>query len=188
LKKLLFFLFAFVLILGLAVAGALWYISPGQSLDMSYQKVPLLERAVDMAKRMSTELVLSEEDINNFGKKALSETPGYSGGIVVTGAKFQLADERLIADVNIRFRERIPAALKLTYRLEWRSPDLVAVIEEAKLRDIPLSTNYFGNVAIPISQQLPAILSIQNIRIKNGNLIVEFQKPTLEDLNGLLRQ
>ncbi|GGD66834.1 hypothetical protein [Paenibacillus nasutitermitis] len=185
-KKLLIFLVVFLLLLGLGGAGALWYISPGQNLDMAYQKVPLVDRAVDMAKRMSTELILTEGDINNIAKQALSETPGYSGGIVVTGAKFQLAGERLIADLNIRYRDRIPAALKLSYRLEWRSPDLVAVIEEAKLRDIPLSTGYFGNVAIPISRQLPGILTIRSVRIQNESLIVEFQKPTLEDLNGLL--
>lgn len=185
-KKLLISLVIFVIIIALAVTGAIWYVSPSQKLDLAYEEVPLMDRAMSMVRRLSTELMLSETDINNFGKQALAQAPRYGSGIVVTGAKFQLAGDRLIADLNIRVKDRVPAALKLTYRLEWRNPDLTAVIEEARMRDITLPIRYFGNVVIPIGEELPEVLVVRNIRIHNGSLVVEFQKPKLEDLSGLL--
>lgn len=184
-RKLFVTLIVLILLLGGAGAFAYWYVSPSQQLDLAYQEVPLRDRALDMIRRMSTELVLTESDINNLGKKEAAANRRYEQGVELTGAKFRLENGRLVADVNAEWKNRVPLGLQLTYRLRWESPVLIAEVEEAKLKDISLPAKAFDNIVIPLGDQLPKPIRIKDVRIENDEVVVEFQKPSLQDLGSL---
>ncbi|UVI27631.1 hypothetical protein [Paenibacillus spongiae] len=186
-KKFIIACIVLLLISGLAVVGALWYVSPGESLDLRYQEVPLKERALDMVRRMTPELVLSEDDVNQLGKEALAGQAEYQPGVVITGAKFRLIGDRLAADVNIKVRDLIPIGLTLTYRLDWKEPDLIATIEEAKVKDITISNQWFDDVFIPLGSYLPELLKVDQVRIGDEKLTVKFRTPTLQEMRKLLQ-
>lgn len=185
-RKLFVALIVLVLLLGGAGAFAYWYVSPSEQLGLAYQEVPLRDRALDMVRRLSPELVLTEADVNNLGIEQAAAHRQYEPGIELTGAKFRLEGNRLVADVNAKWRNRVPVGLRLTYRLTWASPNLVAHVEEAKLKDIRLPADAFDDIVIPLGSELPKPLRVKDVRIENGQVIVEFQKPSLQDLGSLL--
>ena len=171
-----------LIVLGAAGFGALRYISPNEALDLRYDRVPLGQRAIDMARRLSLDLVLTEADINNYGKEALARQPDYRPDVRIDGARFHLRGDRMIADVNVTIKKRIPARLTLTYKLEWRDPDLIAVIEEAKMKSITLPNRYFDDVVIPLGSEVPKLLKVKEVIPGDGKLTIRFQRPSLKDL------
>jgi hypothetical protein len=184
-KWLLSFLVLVIVIVAAAV-GAVYYIMPQTSLDLAYEKVSLSQRALDMAKRVSPELKLSERDVVNLAMKSLAEHPQVGEDIVITGARFNLSGNVLVADLNAIWKDRIAVGLKMTYRLSWVSPNLIATVEEAKLRGIALPISAFSNRVIPIEQEIPKVLKIKDIVWENDGVTVVFRKPTLKDLRELL--
>jgi len=184
-RKLIVVLIVLIVIAGGAGAFAYWYVSPSQQLDLAYQEVPLRDRALDMVRRMSPELVLTEADIDNLGKKQVAANRHFEQGVELTGAKFRLENGRLVADVNAKWKNRVPIGLQLTYRLEWNSPVLIAQVEEAKLKGIDLPAEAFDNIVIPLGDELPKPIRIKDVRIENDEAVVEFQKPSLQDLGSL---
>jgi len=185
-KKWFITLLSVVLLVVLAALGAIWYVYPNEKLDFQHEALPLKERVIDMARRLSPELVLTEEDVNNLAKASLSVDPEYQPGVELTGAKFHFEGERLVADINIKWKGRISAALTLTYRLEWQEPSIVAIVEEARIKDIPLPKEWFEDERIPLDEDLPRLLKVEKIRVQNSQLIVSFRLPNLEDLKSIL--
>lgn len=185
-RKLFVALIILILLLGGAGAFAYWYVSPSQQLSLAYEEVPLRDRALDMARRLSLELVLTEADVNNLGKKQVAEHRQYEPGVELTGAQFRLEGGRLVADVNAKWRDRVPVGLQLTYRLTWAEPNLIARVEEAKLKDIDLPADAFDDIVIPLGGELPKPLHVKDVRIENDTLVVEFKKPSLQDLRSLI--
>jgi len=175
-----------VLLVVLAAGGAIWYVYPNEKLDFQHEALPLKERVIDMARRLSPELVLTEEDVNNLAKASLSEDTEYQPGVELTGAKFHFEGERLVADINMKWKERISVALTLTYRLDWKAPFIVATVEEARIKDVPVSTEWFEDVQIPLDEDLPRLLKVEKIHVQDSQLVVSFRLPNLEDLKGIL--
>ncbi|RUS46725.1 hypothetical protein [Cohnella sp. AR92] len=180
-------LFVLLILAAGAGIGAFFYVSPEEELNLRYDEVPLKSRAIEMAKRLSPELVLTEKDVNNLAKAQLADNPNYMKNIKITGVRFKLADGQLIADVNLKAMERIPVGMQLTYEVKWMSPNLVATVTRAKLKDIDLPADSFNDVVIPLGSELPDLLKVQGIRIEDGQMIIEFKKPSLSDLRRILQ-
>lgn len=185
-KKLLISFIVFLILVVIAGVGALYYIKPEQKLDLSYEKVSLKEHAFDMARRQSTELILTEADLNNLAKKSLADNPQVEKDVVVTGADFKLEGELLAANLNIVWKDRVSAGLQVTYRLQWDNPNVVLTVVEAKMRGIKLPKSVFSDRIIPIGQELPELLKIKDMVVGNGEVTVLFQRPTLKELRELL--
>ncbi|THF78001.1 hypothetical protein [Cohnella fermenti] len=179
-------LFVLILVVVGIVIVAYRYAAPQQELDLRYEDVPLRDRAIDMAKRLSTTLVLSEEDVNNLAKAQLAENPIRMKDAELTGVQFRLGDGALIADVNVEAMGRIPIGMTLTYDVEWVSPNLIARVSDARIRGIHLPADSFAEVTIPLGSELPDWLKIKEVRIEAGQAAIEFQKPSLSDLKSLL--
>ena len=185
-KKLLIALFVLVFLAVIAGVGALYYVKPDQSLDLAYEEVPLKDRAIDMAKRMSLELILTDNDLSNLAKKSLAENPNVEQDIVVTGAEFTLEGDRLIADLNVLWKDWVSASLQITYRLRWQDPNVVADVLEARLKGLPLPKSMLDSRVIPIAQELPKPLKIESMNWGQGEVAVTFRKPSLKDLQDLI--
>lgn len=185
-KKFLISVLIFISVAAIAVVGALYYIKPEQKLDLSYEKVALKDLAFDMARRQSTELILSGEDLNNLAKKSLANNPQVEKDILVTGANFSLVGDILLADLNVVWKNKVSAGLHITYRLRWEDPNVVATVEKAKLKGVSLPISAFSDRIIPVGQELPKLLKIKDMVWIGGEVKVHFEKPTLEDLRELL--
>ncbi len=185
-KKLFISLFVLVFLALIAGVGTLYYIKPDQNLDLAYEEVPLEERALDMVRRVSPELILTAEDLNNLSKKSIADNPQVEKDVLVTGANFAMEGELLIADLNIIWKNRISAGVQVTYRLQWKSPNVVATVEKARMKGVALPVSRFSNHIIPIGQHLPKLLKIKDLVWGDGEVKVLFQKPTLKDLQQLI--
>lgn len=185
-KKLLIGIVVLAFLAVLAGAAGLYYIKPERQLDLEYAEVPLEQRAIDMARRMSMELILTSDDIRNLAVKSIADNPLVEEGIRVTGADFKLEDDRLIADLNVVWKEQVPASLQVTYRLSWSDPNVVAKAEEARLKGISLPLALFADRVIPIADQLPRPLRIEAFEWSGEEVKVRFRKPSLSDLQQLI--
>jgi hypothetical protein len=185
-KKIFIGLFVLTFLAVIAGVGALYYIKPDQDLDLMYQRVPLKERALDMARRLSPELILTGEDLNNLSKKSVADNPQVEKDVRITGANFTMEGELMIANLNVIWKKQISAALQVTYRLRWESPNVIATVEKARMKGITLPVSMFSDRVIPIGQDLPKPLKIKDLVWGNGGVKVLFQKPTLKDLQQLL--
>lgn len=185
-KKFFFRLFVLLLLAVIAGVGALYYIKPDQELDLSYNRVPIDKRAIDMVSRMSTTLILTEEDVNNLIKASLSRNRQVQKDVEVTGAQFALDGELLIADLNVLWKSLVQAELQLTYRLSWADPNVVAEVLDAQLKDLPLPTAAFSDMVIPLGDEMPELLKIKDIQWGTGEIKVVFEKPKLRDIQELL--
>lgn len=185
-KKLLITLFVLVFLAGAAGVGALYYIRPDPELTLANEPVPVKQRALDMVKRLSVEMILNEEDVNNALKKSLADNPQRGKDVVVQGANFDLQDDLLVADLSLLWRDRIPTAMQVTYRLAWKSPNLVATVEQVKVKDITLPSDTVGNLSFPIGQELPKPLKIRDLKFDGDEIRLQFQKPSIADLKELI--
>jgi hypothetical protein len=173
-KKLIICLFVLAFLAVIAGVGALYYIKPDQNLDLTYEKVPLKERALDMALRLSPELILTGKDINNLSKKSVADNPQVEKDVRVTGANFTMKGELLIADLNVVWKKQIAAALQITYRLRWESPNVIATVEKARMKGITLPASMFSDRIIPIGEHLPKLLKIKDLVWGDGEVKVRF--------------
>lgn len=185
-RKWIISLFVLVFALAFACVGFLYYIKPDQSLDLAYKEVPLNDRALSMAKRVSTEMKLTEEDVVNLATKSLAKDPQVEKDIRVTGAHFELEGDLLYADLNVEWNKQFAAGIRLVYRLRWEDPNVVANIEKAKVKGIKLPTSFFSDRIIPIGDQLPKFLEISGMKWEDGGVKVQFKKPSLKDLRKLI--
>ncbi|MFC4810335.1 hypothetical protein [Paenibacillus sp. GCM10023250] len=176
-----------VLIAALAGAG-LWYVKPQEKLDLAYQTVALKQRAIDMARNLSTTLTLSEADVDNIAKAYIASNPRYGPDVTVTGARFDIEDGRIAAHYNFKVKNRIPAGIVVYYRVQWRDPNLVAVVDEAKLRSLTLPKRYIGDIVIPLGSRVPKPIRVRSAAIQGDKLVITVNKPTLAELTQLLRR
>ncbi|MBO7745949.1 hypothetical protein I8J29_17210 [Paenibacillus sp. MWE-103] len=178
-----------LLLLIAALAGAgLWYVKPQEKLDLAYRTVPLEQRAIGMAKNLSTTLALSESDVDNIAKAYIASDPRYGPDVTVTGARFDIEDGRIAAHYNLKVKNRIPVGVVVYYRVQWRDPNLVAVVDEAKLRSRTLPKRYFDDIVIPLGSSVPKPIRIRSAALQGDKLVITIKKPTLAELTRLLRR
>jgi hypothetical protein len=186
-KKLLITCVALVLLMAGAGGAAYLYIAPDEELDLIYAEVPLRDRLLEMAGRLSTELTLTEADVNNLAKASLARNPEVADDLEITGARFELKEDRVVAHVNVRWKARIPAGAVVEYRLSWQPPYLVATPVKARIKNVSLPRERLGlgDIAVPLGEHLPKGLQIEKVHAGEGKLTVSFRKPSLPDLRGL---
>lgn len=185
-KKLTLTLFTLVLLLVLGAAGLIFYIAPDKGLNLIYEDVPVKDRALDMLKKRKLELVLNEGDVANLAKAAVAANPQVNEDVRVTGAAFELEGDRLHANLKIIWKKRVPAGLQLTYKLSWQKPNLVATVEDARIKGIGLPLSVAKDEVIPLGNELPKPIRIKTLTFVDDGVKVSFERPNLQDLRELL--
>lgn len=183
-RKLILFLFVLLVIVGGSGVYGLYYIRPDPTLTLDYEPLSLKDKALDMAKRLSPELVLTEEDVNNLLKQALAEHPKQSPDVEVLGARFTLEGNRLQADLRLLWKGRVTAGMQVDYLLGWSEPNLTADVESVKLKGIKLSSGLTQDLAVPIGEELPPLIRIRNIEFGEREIRIRLDLP---DLSGLMK-
>lgn len=185
-KKLLIALIVLILLAAGAGIGAYVYVSPEEELDLAFSEVPLRDRAIDMVKRLSTDLIMSEQDVNDLAKAELAGNPRLSRDLEITGIRLELKDGFVEAHANVIWKSRIPVGLVVQYRLSWQPPMLVLVPTEAKAKDISLPLEWLEAIDIPLGDRLPETLRIESVEAGEGKLTVSFRRPNARELQEML--
>jgi hypothetical protein len=181
LRKLLAALLLLIVLAALAGAGGLYYIRPDPMLSLEHGTVSLKEKVLEMARSMSPDLRLTEEDVANLLKASLKQNPHPNRDVTVQGADFSLANGRLLADLSLVWRERIPFGMQVVYRLAWRDPDIHATVETVKIRGIELPSETVESLVIPIGRELPELLRIRDVEFGDDGIVIRFQPPRLHE-------
>ena len=179
-------LIVLIIVVVIAALAGLWYIRPTESLDLNARKVPIKERALDMVKRTSLEMIVTEADVNNLLKAKLAEDPIVQKDVEVTGAKFTVLGDLLVADLNVLWKDLVPSSLRIVYRLNWENPNIVATVEEARVKGISLPKSSVAGFVVPLGDELPKPLKVEKVEWGLGELKVKLKKPSLGDLRELL--
>jgi len=182
LRKLILFLLVLLVIAGGSGVYGLYYIRPDPTLTLDYEPISLKDKALDMAKRLSPELVLTEEDVNNLLKQALAEHARQSPDVEVLGAKFTLLNNRLHADLRLLWKDRVTAGMQVDYLLGWSEPNLTAVVEAVKLKGIKLSSSVAQDLAVAIGEELPSLVRIRNVEFGEREIRIRLALPSLSEL------
>ncbi|MGM0882236.1 MAG: hypothetical protein ACQEXQ_14500 [Bacillota bacterium] len=178
-----------VVLIILLVGGAAWwllsYIAPDEPLDMAYESIDVKEKALDMAKRLKPELVLTEADINNMIKmhlesKLASREAGASSmelanGIRLDGAAFELEEDKLAARMNVTYRDRIPAELDAVYSLEWQPPNIALRPKSLSVKEIGLPVSLLEPIIIPLDLPADDIVAVRDVQFLKDQVKVLFK-------------
>lgn len=166
LLKRLFYTIVVLICLGvLAVWGAVWYVKPRQTLDLSYEEISVGAIMLDMLKTRKFEVQLTERDVDHLIKKKLAQNNKLPHDIMITGAKFELRGNQLAADVNLVWDYKVHAGTKLFFTLDWADPDIVAVHTRTSIRDLDIPAGWFQleSIRIPLDEGLPNIAAVKSV-------------------------
>ncbi|MFF2483144.1 hypothetical protein [Paenibacillus sp. NPDC058071] len=169
-----------VVLAALIAGGGLWlmsYVAPDEQLNLSYEPIDLKEKALSMVKRLSPELVLTESDINNLIKMQLrgGDSEGLPPDVRLDGVRFELDGDRLLAHLNVTYKDRFPAGLLASYKLEWKEPNLIVTPVELKLKGYELSTASMERYMIPLDIGEQALVRIGDIRFDQNSIAIRLQ-------------
>lgn len=182
-------LFIVLLIIVLVLGGALWwaisYIAPDEQLDMSYTSIDVKDKALSMVKKFKPELVLTESDMNNLIKMNIASK--YESGssaapsielkenVRLNGASFELEENKLIAHLNITYRDRIPAALQAEYTMEWESPNFILRPQSLSLKGIALPLSMLETIVVPIDLPAQDVIKVNDVQFLQDQIKILFK-------------
>ncbi|RJE84249.1 hypothetical protein D3P07_23040 [Paenibacillus sp. 1011MAR3C5] len=170
-------LFITLIVMLLIIGGAAWwflsYISPDKPLNLNYNPIDVRQKAVDMVKRLKPELVLSEAEVNDLIKKHIDRD--VAEGVELDGAEFELNGDRLIADLNITYKDRIPAHIRAEYRLEWQNPNLALRPQSLTMKGIQLPLRMLETIVVPLDLPTGDMVTVDDVKFEEKQVKVLFQ-------------
>jgi hypothetical protein len=164
-----------IVILAVISFGLYWAavqaVKPDQSLDLKYKEVSVVEKMLDIVKNRKLEVQLTEQDVNNLVKKQLSQQADMPhNGVTITGAQFKLHGDRVEADVNLLWNNKVAAAAKLIFLMEWKNPDLeiTHLSTQIKQMQVPQEWFHLNPIRIPMAQSMPRMIGIKDVAFDPG--------------------
>ncbi|MEK3883427.1 hypothetical protein [Paenibacillus sp. PL2-23] len=172
-KRLFLSFIVLIVVLAVALWGLLAYIAPDEQLDLNYDSVDIRGKALEMAKSLKLELVLTEQDINNLIKKRLERD--IADHVVLDGARFELQGDRLIAHLNVTYMELVSAQMKVEYRLEWQEPSLALRPQGLFVKGFELPDHSLETIIVPLDLPTGEIVSVKEVQFEDGQVRVLFR-------------
>lgn len=173
------FVLTIVVLAVLLVAGGLWlksYVAPRESLDLRYEPIDIQAKVLIMVKRLSPELVLTEADVNNLMKMHLSEiAEGLPEGVKMDGARFELEGDKLLAHLNVTYRDRLPVGLLATYKLSWQSPNVILEPVSLTVRGHGLSPGLLERKIVPLKFSSQNVVGASDVRFDGDRVVVRLK-------------
>ncbi|GLX67424.1 hypothetical protein [Paenibacillus glycanilyticus] len=164
-----------VLLVAAAAGGGLWlksYVAPSEKLDLAYDPVSIEDKALQMVANLKPEIVLSEADVNNLIKSQLQG--GHSASLPpdmkLDGARFELSGDRLIAHLNMTYRDFLPVGMLATYKMSWKAPNLIIEPVSLTVKDYDLGKERLDRMVVPI--QLPSMISIRDMQFQSNQIVI----------------
>lgn len=182
-RRLLMALVLFLLLLGGGVWWLLSYIAPEEKLDLAYEPFDVKQQVMSMIKKMKPELVLTEPNINNLVKMSLKSKLSSDGqspleigkDVQLEGAYFELEQDKLIARMNVRYKDRIPAGFDAVYTMEWQEPNIVLVPQSLSIKRLSLPINTLETITIPLDLPRQDVVTVRDVQFLVDQIIIKFK-------------
>jgi len=176
LKRLFYMLLAFFLVVVLLIVGVVFYIKPERSLDLAYDPLPIKDKVMGMVTSMKPELRFTEKDINDLLKKKIVENTKLPDHMTITGADFMLERDNLIADINMRWYDKVDVGAKLSFDLTWKHGAIVVKHKSTHIKKFGISPDQFHlkTYEIPIEPNLPDFLKVQSTEFGDDEIVIRF--------------
>lgn len=162
-------LFVIVVIVGIVIAGVLWYVRPEKPLNMQYDSFSLRAQLDEMLSARKLSFDINEQELNSLLKKELQRS--FQEKLAgkrwkLQGIHFQLEQDSLVADVHVRLMDRFDAGMQIRYALQWEKPMLFATFESASVRGFTLSNEWLTlpDLAIDLTEELPPLIHVKDVR------------------------
>ncbi|NOU96271.1 hypothetical protein GC093_24055 [Paenibacillus sp. LMG 31456] len=174
--KLLRGLIVFVLLIALLVGGLYWYVQPQTALDLTYTDLSVRNKLTEMLASRKLEVELSEPEVNDLLKKALvtrnSNSASNRGEIEITGARFTLHGNELIADVSLLYKKQWRIGAVLQFAVSWQEPYVTAVHTGTRIRQMNLPLEWFQlkPIQVPLNDYMPKVAGIKSITFLEHSL------------------
>lgn len=170
-------LFVTLVILAVLAGGALWwllsYIAPERELDMKYDVIDVRAKAMDMVKQLKPELVLTERDINYLIKMNLPRD--IADNVMLEGADFQLEGDRLLAELNVTYMNRVPAQVMAEYRMEWQRTELALRPQLLRVKSFDLPLSMLETIVVPLDLPTGDMVRVEDISFEADQIKVLFK-------------
>ncbi|WP_405082072.1 hypothetical protein ACI48J_05590 [Paenibacillus chitinolyticus] len=159
---------------GLAAWGLLTYIKPQRQLDLAYTELSLESQLVDIIRSKKPEVRLSNEEINQLGKKAIAKHARVSPDVTITGADFTRSGDNLTADVNLLWKNTVPVGAQMTFKLAWTGKELAVTHTGTHIRnfEVPSGLVSLAPVSISLDSYLPSIVHIKDVRFDPDFVVI----------------
>ncbi|WP_019532905.1 hypothetical protein [Paenibacillus ginsengihumi] len=157
-------------------AAALWYVRPKQELDWSYEPISLRSHVAGMLAARQLEITLSEAEIDSLLKQALAGHMPASEVWQVTGVRFSLQGQQLIAAANLTYRGRLPVGARLHFALSWQAPLLRAEHTRTEIGRfaVPAAWLRLKPLEVDLEAPLPRMLSIRSVEFPGNAVRLSF--------------
>jgi len=115
---------------------------------------------------------LSEAEVNDLIKKHMD--PDAFENVRIEGAQFELNGNRLLADLNIIYRDRIPAQIRAEYRLEWQNPNLALPPQALSMKGVQLPLSMLETIVVPLDLPTGDMVKVQDVRFEDKEIKILF--------------
>jgi hypothetical protein len=167
------FLIVVALVLSVAAGAVLWYVQPERQLDLSYTKISVADKILDMVQRRSFEVNVTEADLNNLVKAALAARTELPHNLKLTGVDAKQHGDVLTVDANLLWQDRFAVGATLTYRMSYREPNLLLTRESVRVKQLTIPPGWLqfaSELSIDLYDKLPKLVGIQNVAFDSSGI------------------
>ncbi|ASS67160.1 MULTISPECIES: hypothetical protein [unclassified Paenibacillus] len=166
------FIVSLLVVALLAGGAAIWYVRPAEKLTLDHSPLDFRSKAAEMIQSGKAEVFLSQEDITNLVRAQLAENPQVRPELRIEGVRIQLDGERMAADISAKYKSLLTVGAKASYKLEWRSPDLILTPQSLSIRSLELPETMLDEIVIPVGSQLPPLVGIRSVTFRDHGAAV----------------
>jgi hypothetical protein len=177
LKRIFIFIIVVIVILAAAIVMFIRHIQPTEVLDLNYQEISIASKIADIVKNRKLEVQITEQDLNNLVKKQLSAHQNLPNGVRIEGAKLTLQGSQLVADVNIRWQDKVPAGAQLLFTLAWDPPNVVIQHQSTRVRGIQVPKEWLqlAPIELSIEDHLPLLVGVKDVRFEEKAVLIQLK-------------
>ncbi|MDQ0878154.1 uncharacterized protein YpmS [Paenibacillus sp. V4I3] len=177
LKKIVIFAMVVVIILTAALVIAVRHVKPTEALNLDYKEVTISSKIADIVKNRNFEVQLTEQELNDVVKKQLAGHQVLPNDFRIEGAKLTLQGSNLVADVNVRWREKIPIGAQMMFTLAWNPPNLVVQHRNTSIKGMQVPSEWvqLAPIELPIEDHLPKLIGVKNVMFEEKAIIVQLK-------------
>jgi len=174
LKKLTFNISLFFLVILLVSVVFYMYIQPNEELNLQSTKIDVNEKIKHMVLNMKTEVIFSEDEIDSIIKMKLD--PQINKNTVIEGARFYIEDDLLHANLNIKYIDKIRAAINVKYSFELDKHGYLRLQPlSVHLKDIKLPVSLLNSMEYQLYDMDNSVIKVTEIENEARQLIIKWK-------------
>jgi hypothetical protein len=166
------------MIILIAAFAFLRYAAPEEELGWNAGPLPSLqEKTEEMLHARKLSFRLTEAEVDALLKQRLKSKAVVSEYAKVTGARFELSGNTLLAHTTLRIADAADVAIVHQFHLEWQPPDLVVTPVSSSIKDIELPKEWLHfdvmRISLALNERLP--IAVKNVVFEDSSIVIQMQ-------------